>query len=615
MAKINLQDGELARMQITKEQEVEISKLYHQTYLDLQKEMKSLSHEGSTSESLRKTYLNKLVKQLKESYKSIGEGLEKQIQKGMLDTAQAVVDNNSDWLKKAGLKVEGAYSYVPRDIVSLLSSGKLYGEGWSLSKAIWGDSQKKAHDIDQVVAAGVAANKSAYEIAKDLEQYVNPNAKKEWDWSKVYPGTTKKVDYNAQRLARTMVSHAYQQSLLATTKHNPFVTGYRWRSAHVSRTCELCNERDGQVYSADDLPLDHPNGMCTFLVELSGSLTDVADRLGNWVNGAEDPELDNWYKSMNLPKSQTAPQFNDLQKKWLEAYGFSPTNLPKNFSEWSHSVEPDQLSSLMSELGIWGKAHPYQELNKWYEANLLKTKNFPKVSDPIKKKIKPPPKPPSTGTPQLSKWIAGVRKNTESKMLKMEESSLGSLRDEQLKAIKRYTGSSYEEMNGYLRNLGRGMTKEQAKSRSGISDSQIDSMHTAIKALDSIKTTEPLFLRRGSSLGDLAGLLPGDYSDNKSLLHSKSIEEINEMLQGAVGTYQGFTSTSSLYERGFNGELETIFYAPPGTSASSIMSISRYGTGEGETLLNAGTQVRVISIEKSDGHKGSRYRAYLEIIP
>lgn len=615
MAKINLQDGELARMQITKEQEVEISKLYHQTYLDLQKEMKGLSHEGSTSESLRKTYLNKLVKQLKESYKSIGEGLEKQIQKGMLDTAQAVVDNNSDWLKKAGLKVEGAYSYVPQDIVSLLSSGKLYGEGWSLSKAIWGDSQKKAHDIDQVVAAGVAANKSAYEIAKDLEQYVNPNAKKEWDWSKVYPGTTKKVDYNAQRLARTMVSHAYQQSLLATTKHNPFVTGYKWRSAHVSRTCELCNERDGQVYSADDLPLDHPNGMCTFLVELSGSLTDVADRLGNWVNGAEDPELDNWYKSMNLPKSQTAPQFNDLQKKWLEAYGFSPTNLPKNFSEWSHSVEPDQLSGLMSELGIWGKAHPYQELNKWYEANLLKTKNFPKVSDPIKKKIKPPPKPPSTGTPLLSKWIAGVRKNTEGEMLKMEKSSLGSLSDEQLKAIKRYTGSSYEKMNGYLRNLGRGMTKEQAKSRSGISDSQIDSMYTAIKALDSIKTTEPLFLRRGSSLGDLAGLLPGDYSDNKSLLRSMSIEEINERLQGAIGTYQGFTSTSSLYESGFSGELETIFYAPPGTSASSIMSISRYGTEEGETLLNAGTQVRVISIEKSDGHKGSRYRAYLEIIP
>lgn len=329
MAKINLQDGELARMQITKEQEVEISKLYHQTYLGLKKEMEKLSHSGTTSESLRKTYLNKLVKQLKGSYQSIGEGLEKQIQKGMLDTAQAVVDNNSDWLKKAGLKVEGSYSYVPQDIVSLLSSGKLYGEGWSLSKAIWGDSQKKAHDIDQVVAAGVAANKPAYEIAKDLEQYVNPDAKKGWEWSKVYPGTSKKVDYNAQRLARTMVSHAYQQSLLATTKHNPFVTGYRWRSAHVSRTCELCNERDGQAYSANDLPLDHPNGLCTFLVELSGSLTDVADRLGDWTNGASDPELDKWYNSMRglpldyKPKAgekakATKENIPIISKKWVD---------------------------------------------------------------------------------------------------------------------------------------------------------------------------------------------------------------------------------------------------------------------------------------------------------
>lgn len=304
MAKINLQDGELARMQITKEQEVEISKLYHQTYLDLQKEMKSLSHEGSTSESLRKTYLNKLVKQLKESYQSMGGDLEKSIKDGMLATSQAVVDANDVWLQKVGITLQGAYSYVPRDIVSLISTGKIYDGDWTLSKVIWGHTQKTLHDIDQVVATGVAANKSAYEIAKDLEQYVNPSAKKEWEWSKVYPGTNKKVDYNAQRLARTMVSHAYQQSLLATTKYNPFVKGYRWRSAHTHRTCEICNERDGKLYSADDLPLDHPNGLCTFIAELSDSMSDIADRIGDWATGSKDPALDQWYDSMkrNPPK-------------------------------------------------------------------------------------------------------------------------------------------------------------------------------------------------------------------------------------------------------------------------------------------------------------------------
>lgn len=304
MAKINLQDGEIARLQITKAQEAEITNLYHQTYLNLKKQMNSIPKNGTPSDSMRRYYLKKLTSQLKESYQSMGGDLEKSIKDGMLATSQAVVDANDVWLQKAGITLQGAYSYVPKDIVSLISTGKIYGGNWTLSKAIWGHTQKTLNDIDQVVATGVAVNKSAYEIAKDLEQYVNPSVRKEWEWSKVYPGTSKKVDYNAQRLARTMVSHAYQQSLLATTKYNPFVKGYRWRSAHSSRTCEICNERDGKLYSADDLPLDHPNGLCTFIAELSDNMSDIADRIGDWATGSKDSALDQWYDSMRRNPSK-----------------------------------------------------------------------------------------------------------------------------------------------------------------------------------------------------------------------------------------------------------------------------------------------------------------------
>lgn len=296
MSHISLRDAEQARMEITREQEKEIHKLYHSVYLELSRELESLPKKG-VSNSLRRSYLKNLTKQLNDSYQMVGKNLSKLIEGGMESVSQYVVEDNQKWLEKVGLTVAGAYSRVPHDIVSMLSSGKLYGEGWTLDKAIWGDSEKKSHDINQIVAAGVAANRSAYEIAKDLESYVNPDAKKPWDWSKVYPGTSKKVDYNAQRLARTMVSHAYQQSLLATTKYNPFVKGYKWRSAHTHRTCEICNERDGQVYSAEDLPLDHPNGLCTFLVVID-DLDTVADRLGDWAQGKRDPDLDRWYQSM-----------------------------------------------------------------------------------------------------------------------------------------------------------------------------------------------------------------------------------------------------------------------------------------------------------------------------
>ena len=98
-------------------------------------------------------------------------------------------------------------------------------------------------------------------------------------------------------------------------------------------------------------------------------------------------------------------------------------------------------------------------------------------------------------------------------------------------------------------------------------------------------------------------------------LRDMSISELNDMFQGSLGTYHGFTSTSSLWDRGFSGNVEVVFYAPQGTAASSIMKISQFGTSEGETLLNAGTTVRVLRIEESDGHKGSDIRVFMEIIP
>lgn len=159
-------------------------------------------------------------------------------------------------------------------------------------------TKKAQQDINSIIAKGIAENKSSYDIAKDLEKYVNPSAKKDWDWSKVYPGTNKKVDYNAQRLARTMVSHAYQYSFVQTTKHNPFVEDYIWRSAGSERTCEICAERNGKHYAKDKLPLDHPNGLCTFIANTPDNMEDIADRLADWAHGKSDPELDEFVKSL-----------------------------------------------------------------------------------------------------------------------------------------------------------------------------------------------------------------------------------------------------------------------------------------------------------------------------
>lgn len=592
MGYISLRDGEQARLNITKAQEDEISKLYRQVYLDLKKKMDKLSHSGTTSESLRKTYLNKMVKELKAAYKSLGVGLEKSIEKGIVDTATAVVQNNADWLKKAGLTIEGAYSYVPKDIVSMLVTGQLYGEGWTLSKAIWGQSQKHAEDINKIVAAGVAANKSAYDIAKDLETYVNPEARKEWDWSKVYPGTSKKVDYNAQRLARTMVSHAYQQSLLATTKYNPFVTGYKWRSAHTHRTCELCNSRDGKIFSAEELPLDHPNGLCTFLVELEGSLEDVANRLGDWANGAEDPFLDKWAKSMYPP--QNGYQFTELQQKWLGAAGFSPTNMPQNFKSFANELTFAQQTELLKVAGTdWNNPHPYQAMEKWYKANLLgpfTTGGAYSPAKAVKQAMKATTKVPDGITPSQIRKL--LQENDLRELAHDAQPWWESLTKREQDGIRTYTGSAYRSMNTALR------------TGNVVGSNYESQIKAAAKGLHKYKTPSDMVVRRGSNLNSLGSLLGvGDSHTSTSWYLTHREEFIHSMAED-----KGFLSTSPAPHGGFNRQVEYRIFIPKGSPAPYIDNYS-LNQGEEETLLPPGSQHRVLDLLEED----SKLVVYLEL--
>lgn len=296
MAKINLNTAEQTRVALTKQQEKRIAQIYKRASKYVAKKAKSLP--DTPSASLYKSQLNKLKKDLDKELKAAEQALKGEIKGNMQSAAQAVVDDNTKFLSDVGLTIEGAYHRVPKEVVESVATGQLYEGKWSLSKALWKDHLRTRRDINEVVAEGIAANKSAYDIAKDLEKYLNPDARKDWDWSKVYPGTRRKVDYSAQRLARTMVSHAYQQAFVKTTKNNPFVTEYVWLSSGGARMCEICADRDGKHYSKDDLPLDHPNGMCTFEAVLSGSLTDIADRLADWATGKSDPEIDTWVKQL-----------------------------------------------------------------------------------------------------------------------------------------------------------------------------------------------------------------------------------------------------------------------------------------------------------------------------
>lgn len=563
MAKSPFEKAHYEKIALNKKTAKKIKRAYSTTAKEIKDQLGLLKSKPiglmSTSDQLKKVYLEGLLKDLNNSLDS----LEKVVQATILDaTEQAgnlAVRASLETMEKAGLNfgIKGAFSYVPRKEMANILSGQLYGKNWSFSKAIWGAEKKTKEDLEKIVARGLAGNKPIYDIAKDLEKYVDPSARKPWDWSKVYPGTAKTVDYNAQRLARTMIQHSYQMSMVQSQRYNPFCKGIIWYSVGIhGRTCATCMERDGKVFPVKDLPLDHPNGLCYFEPALD-DMNAIADRLADWTKGGSDPDLDTYV---------------------AKAFGFG-------------AKSPE------------GKA----------AVHAAKQATVSKAS-----KYTPTPFSPES-------WINGVKKNAEKYMLAMEDKAFKNLKGAYRSALERYTGSAYRRMNGFLRKLGVGKAKWGDGS---IGESMEQAIKDAKAGLKTVSTKEELFLRRGSDFGDLAGLMGGDFEANLRDLQSffgswrdsySSFEDavayINDMvLEGTVGTFHGFTSTSSIWDRGFAGEVEYIFQAPPGTQGMSIMRISRFGTGEGEFLLNAGTRVKIKKVLPSDGHFRSKVRVFLEII-
>lgn len=600
MGKLNLKPAEQIRVQLTLKQQKQIEQIYKGVAKDIDQRVKKIPNVSSAP--LQRYYLENLKKQVLDELNKASSGLQDMIEGNMKSVAESVIDSTLDFAQKVGLSVEGLYSHVPDDVVKAVATGQLYDGDWTLSKAIWKDHMKTQYNVNTVVAKGIAENKSAYDIAKDLEKYVDPSAAKDWDWSKVYPGVGKKIDYNAQRLARTMVSHAYQQAFVRSTIKNPFVEMYRWDAANSGRVCPICADRDGQLFSKNDLPLDHPNGMCTFEAVIPDSMEDIADRVADWAYGADDPELDTWAEDLTGLKWE--PSFNKEQEKWLGDHGWSPTNMPPDFKSFAQSLTLGEQEKLLKLAGgSWNDAHPYQKMEQYYLKNLATVREVAK------------PKVPSvstlvnqhniSGVPDYSTWIDIMKKQTESYMLDLESKAFDKMTPEEKSALRTYTGSAYTDMNSYLRKLAVG---DSATTKY---KSEID---LCMQALKKSNFEDALVLRRGTDFGDLAGLIGGDFRSTKTKLSKMSTKELRDTYVGLKGKYAGFTSTSSDFEKGFDGTVEMIFYAPKGTQGSSIMGISKFGTGEGETLLNAGTQVEIVGIEDSDGHFGSSVRMFLRIL-
>lgn len=361
MASLIFKDAEAAKAAIMASQQKEIAKLYEDWADEIGERAKYYSHKSTASAPVSERYYRELQKQLRQTSQEVSNEVYKKIKSNIYTIADAVVSDNVKWLESFGFSSAGlnaAFSYVPHEIVQNLVTGQIYDSGWSLSSRIWGDNEQTLKDIYQVMAKGLAENKPIYEIAKDLESYVRPSARLPWnlrmaDGKKIYK---KQIDYNAQRLARTLVQHGYQQSFIATTQKNPFITEYIWRS-NGSRVCDLCKARDGVHYKKTELPMDHPNGMCTMEPVVA---EDMIDQLADWFNSPDGtyPEIDEFAGNFGWTKQQSGKQ------QIINSYvSYLTDNVAKQFTE-KFGIKPNISSIVVNEndfTGLMSGAYAYVE--------------------------------------------------------------------------------------------------------------------------------------------------------------------------------------------------------------------------------------------------------------
>ena len=285
-----LKEAQDKRLVITRQQRLKIAHVYRDAAHRYGREIA----RSGRSMSAVKAY----AKEMRRQQRHMVEELTAVITSGVKETSDAVLEAHISYYTSLSpalrRQLRDRMSTVPQYVVDELMHGGIYKDGAGISKRLWKITDKYGHDIEYIISRGIVENRSALEITRDLELFLKPGTEKPFEWSKVYPHASDKVDFSAQRLARTSVTHAYQLANERSCEENPFVTGWEWRSSNSGRVCPECRARNGMIYAKGNVPLDHPLGMCVILPVIEKTPEEIASELTAWANGAKNPALDRW---------------------------------------------------------------------------------------------------------------------------------------------------------------------------------------------------------------------------------------------------------------------------------------------------------------------------------
>jgi hypothetical protein len=201
---------------------------------------------------------------------------------GMIELAQEASERESRIEALAGLSADGeldagltrnytlsdgaelsvAYGRTAGTAVERLAT-RYYADGLRLADRLYAMSDGTRTVVENMLLEGVAEGRTVRQVARRLEPALTEAG-------------ASNPRYQAMRIARTEVNNAYREATILAAKDpdtgalKPHLLGVRYALSGSHPTPDICDiwatHDSGHgpgVYAPDEVPIDHPNGLCS----------------------------------------------------------------------------------------------------------------------------------------------------------------------------------------------------------------------------------------------------------------------------------------------------------------------------------------------------------------
>jgi hypothetical protein len=278
-------ESRLNMLELVEAQLNELDLILRETFDEIDRVMANLA---GTDDIVRRRELEILRRSISDVLDETFDAVEDSITQSMRSAVEIARDGNLAGAIEMFDEIDRRYSdslpvifqQIPDNATRAVLS-RMLDDGKLFSDRIWDLQQFSDNEISKTVTRGVLQGKSHTELMKDLEPFLRMDDQEfqafQRTWAETHDEAWKadwktrgRLKYNLQRLSRSEINNAHREAQVLSARVSPWVKALKWNLSASHPKPDICDTWATQdlhglgpgIYPFDDVPLDHPNGLC-----------------------------------------------------------------------------------------------------------------------------------------------------------------------------------------------------------------------------------------------------------------------------------------------------------------------------------------------------------------